>query len=236
MLVFLKSDCWLSTILSMCSSANSFRFNSVFNTSFSRYPRDPDTRFISWFSEYPWDPGTIPETRFIFWFSEESWDPGTIPETRFNSAMIAAFPSYGKTAGKLFSCLYSCSCFNSSSLFSLDIRWLPSLAWGELWVGPGPKYTQFTDGVWILNRTELLSYFIIPFFYCKKNYFILFYLLSFGIDTNIGLQTKDETVKTTWNSLNMTIPRCKFSFCLKCSLLIPHLMIWNRTNQAHSCG
>ena len=35
-----------------------------------------------------------------------------------------------------------------------------------------------------------------------------------------GLLTKDETVKTTSNSLSMTIPRLTYEFCLRYSNLM----------------
>ena len=40
-----------------------------------------------------------------------------------------------------------------------------------------------------------------------------------------GLPTKDETVKTTKNSLNATIPRFKQVFCLRYSYLMAYLKI-----------
>ena len=46
-----------------------------------------------------------------------------------------------------------------------------------------------------------------------------------------GLPTKDQTVKTTQNSKNMTIWSSNFGFCIQLSILIMYLMIKPKISQ-----
>ena len=50
-----------------------------------------------------------------------------------------------------------------------------------------------------------------------------------------GLPTKNETVQTTRNSLNMTVPGFMYVFCLRYNNLLAYSMIWQRNKKVYSC-
>ena len=76
----------------------------------------------------------------------------------------------------------------------------------------------FLNMLHIFRHTSIIQYFLIKRRKKKDDKYS-------NVSSSTGLPTKDETVKTTWNFLILTIQSLNQAFCLDCDLEMSYLMI-----------
>jgi len=104
--------------------------------------------------------------------------------------------------------------------------------WEVIWISKIEKLFEYPrlrrylniqgwEDIWISKIEKLFEY---PSIYISSSVWFR--------SINTELLTKDERVKPTWNSLNMTITRFNYIFCLTYSF-VWHFNSWE--NQVYSC-